>query len=204
GEALGGYLHRQRVSERLQEVRESMPGGASPQMGPITTALGEIVKYVVDAKTGARKPDGSPYTTTDLREIQEWIVRPQLRNLPGVTEIGSHGGFRKQFHVTPDPARMVAHGLTFEDIISALEANNAAAGGGFVEAKSEQYLVNTTGRLRSEDDIRNVVVSTREGVPVRVMDVATVGEGQELRGGAATERGREVVLGTAMMLVGEN
>ena len=198
------YFARQRVNERLEEARSELTADQHPDMGPITTALGEIEKWIVEAKPGARKPDGTPYTPTDLRDIEDWIIRPQLRNVPGITEISAQGGFRRQFHVTPDPDRMVAYGLGFPDIISALEENNAAAGGGFIEHKGEQYLVNTTGRLGSADDIRNVVVTTRKGVPVRVSDLATVGEGQELRGGAATEMGNEIVLGTAMMLIGEN
>ena len=198
------YFARQRVNERLEEARSELAAGQHPDMGPITTALGEIEKWIVEAKPGARKPDGTAYTPTDLRDIEDWIIRPQLRNVPGITEISTQGGFRRQFHVTPDPDRMVADGLGFPASISALEENNAAAGGGFIEHKGEQYLVNTTGRLANEADIRNVVVTTRKGVPVRVSDLATVGEGQELRGGAATEMGNEIVLGTAMMLIGEN
>ena len=198
------YFARQRVNERLQEARADVPDGVNPDLGPITTALGEIVKWTVEARPGALKADGTPYTPTDLREIQDWIVKPQLRNVPGVTEIASLGGFRRQYHVTPDPQRMIAYGLGFPDIIDAIQKNNAVIGGGFVERKGEQYLVSAAGRLRSETDLANVVVATRHGLPIRVQDVATVGEGKELRGGAATERGHEVVLGTAMMLIGEN
>src|SRR5262249_48170232 len=153
------YFARQRVSERLQEAAASMPAGVSPELGPITTALGEVYKWTLEAGPGAHKPDGSPYTPTDLRDIEEWIIRPPPRNVPGVTEISSHGGFRRQFHVTPDPLRLVGFRLAFDDVVTALEKNNRAAGAGFVEEKGEQYLVNTTGRLRSEDDIRNVVIA---------------------------------------------
>src|SRR5262245_2238643 len=198
------YFARQRVNERLQEVRADLPGEVNPEMGPITTALGEIVKWTVETKPKAVKPDGSPYTLTDLRDIQDWIIKPQLRNVPGVTEIASLGGYRREFHVTPDPQRMIAYGLGFQDVIDAVERNNAVIGGGFVERKGEQYLVSAPGRLRSVADLRNVVIATRRGLPIRVQDIATVGEGMELRGGAATERGREIVLGTAMMLIGEN
>jgi cobalt-zinc-cadmium resistance protein CzcA len=198
------YFARQRVNERLQQAAAGLPAGLTPELGPITTALGEVFKWTVEARPGARKPDGTPYNPTDLRDIQDWIIRPQLVNLPGVTEVSSHGGFRRQFHVTPSPDRLIAYGLSFQDVIDALKANNASAGAGFIEQKGEQYLVGTTGRLRDEDDIREVVLTTRNGIPVRVADVATVGEGHELRGGAAMERGEEVVVGTALMLIGEN
>ena len=198
------YFARQRVNERLQQARADLPSEWNPEMGPIATALGEIFRWTVEARPGARKPDGTPYTPTDLRDIQDWIIKPQLRNVPGITEIVSIGGYRRQIHVTPDPVRLVAYGLTFPDVIKAIQENNAAVGGGFVEQKGEQYLVRTTGRLRDEADIRMVVVATRHGLPIRVDDVAAVGEGQELRGGAAMERGQEVVLGTALMLIGEN
>jgi heavy metal efflux system protein len=198
------YFARQRVNERLEEARAELPGDAHPELGPLATALGEVFKWTVEARPGAKKPDGTRYTPTDLRDIQDWIVKPQLKNVPGVTEISSHGGFRRQFHVTPDPARLVPYGITFDDIIQALEHNNSAKGGGFIEHKGEQYLVRTSGRLRNSEEIRNVVVATRQGLPIRVRDVAAVGEGQELRGGAAMERGEEVVIGTALMLIGEN
>ena len=198
------YFARQRVNENLEDARANLPPDAHPGLGPITTALGEIYKWTVRAKPDAKKPDGTAYTTTDLREIEDWIIRPQLRNIPGVIEISSQGGFQPQYHVTPDPSRMVDYGLTFQNLVDALEANNSAAGGGFVEEKGEQLLVNTSGRLHTEDDIRNVVVATHAGVPIRISDIGAVGEGQELRGGAAMQMGEEVVLGTAMMLIGEN
>ncbi len=199
------YFARQLVNERIQEARSNLgPGAEEPVMGPIATGLGEIFMWTIETKPGARKADGTPYTSTDLREIQDWIVKPQLRTIPGVTEINTIGGYRKQYHVTPDPARLVAYGLTFHDIQLALENNNAASAGGYIEHKAEQYLVRSTGRLRTEEDLRDVVVATREGVPIRVRDLATVGQGKELRTGAATENGEEVVLGTAFMLIGEN
>jgi cobalt-zinc-cadmium resistance protein CzcA len=198
------YFARQRANERLQQAAAALPPGLTPELGPIATALGEVFKWTVEARPGARKEDGTPYTPTDLRDIQDWIIRPQLVNLPGITEVSSHGGFRKQFHVTPDPSKLVAYGLTFQDVIDGIEANNSSAGAGFIEQKGEQYLVGTTGRLKDENDIRQVVVTTRNGFPIHIADVATVGEGLELRGGAATERGEEVVVGTALMLIGEN
>ncbi len=199
------YFARQLVNERIQEARSNLgPGADEPVMGPIATGLGEIFMWTIETKPGARKKDGTLYTSTDLREIQDWIVKPQLRTIPGVTEINTIGGYRKQYHVTPDPGRLVAYGLTFHDIQLALENNNAASAGGYIEHKAEQYLVRSTGRLKTEDDLRDVVVATREGVPIHVRDLATVGQGKELRTGAATENGEEVVLGTAFMLIGEN
>jgi cobalt-zinc-cadmium resistance protein CzcA len=198
------YFARQRVNERLEEARSELPPEWHPEMGPISTALGEIVRWTVETKPGATKADGTPYTTTDLREIEDWIIKPQLRNVPGVTEISSLGGFRRQIHVTPDPNRLVAYGLGFDDVVKAIEDNNVVMGAGFVERKGEQYLVSASGRLKGAEDLRDVVIAERRGLPIRVRDVATVGEGQELRGGAATSNGREVVIGSAIMLIGEN
>jgi cobalt-zinc-cadmium resistance protein CzcA len=199
------YFARQQVNERLQEARGSLPAGlAEPEMGPIATGLGEIFMWTVEAPPAARKPDGSPYTAMDLREIQDWVVKPQLRTVPGVTEINAIGGYVRQYHVTPDPIRLIAYGLTFHDVLLALEQNNSSAGAGFIAHKGEQYLVHTTGRLQSGGEIGQVVVATRSGVPIRVRDVATVGVGSGVRAGAATENGDEVVLGTAFMLIGEN
>jgi cobalt-zinc-cadmium resistance protein CzcA len=199
------YFARQLVNERLQEVRETLPRGvAEPTMGPIATGLGDIFLWEVETTAGAYKPDGTAYDATDLREIQDWIIKPQLRTVPGVTEVNSIGGFRKQFDVQPDPARLRAYGLTIADIGRALENNNQAVGAGFLPRKGEQYLVHTDGRLSSPRDIAQVVVATRNGVPIRISDIAAVGLGQELRTGAATSRGRETVIGTAIMLFGEN
>ncbi len=198
------YFARQLVHERLEESHGGLPDGAEPALGPIATGLGEIFMWTVEPEPGAHKPDGSEYTLTDLREIQDWIVKPQLRTVAGVTEVNTIGGYRKQYHVTPDPARLIAYGITLHDLQLALEANNSTAGGGYIAHKGEQYLVSTTGRITREADIGAVVVASRNGLPVRVQDVASVGPGKELRTGAATENGKEVVLGTAFMLVGEN
>jgi cobalt-zinc-cadmium resistance protein CzcA len=199
------YFARQLINERLQEARASLPQGfAEPELGPIATGLGEIFMWTVEARPGATKPDGTPYTTVDLREVQDWIVRPQLRGVPGVTEINTIGGYRKQYEVTPDPHRLIAYGLTFHDLLLAIESNNSEAGGGFIEEKGEQVLVSSSGRLQSLDQIADVVVATRNGVPLRLKEVAAVGVGRELRTGAATMSGEEVVLGTAFMLIGEN
>ena len=198
------YFARQLVNERIQEAKEKLPPGVVPAMGPISTGLGEIYMWTVDAKDGALKPDGTPYTPTDLREIQDWIIKPQLRNVPGVTEINTIGGNAKEFQVAPFPDKLMAHGLTLQDLVTALERNNSNVGAGYIEKRGEQYLIRAPGQVATMDDIGNIVVNTRQGVPLRIRDVADVVIGQELRTGAATENGREVVLGTVFMLMGEN
>ena len=198
------YFARQLVNERMQEARSKLPPGVEPAMGPISTGLGEIFMWTVEPKEGGKKPDGSAYTATDLRTIQDWIVRPQLRNLPGVTEINTIGGYLKQFHVAPDPAKLVAYGLGFHDLMEALSKNNANVGAGYIEKSGEQYLIRAPGQVTTLDEIRDIVIRADGSVPLRIKDVAEVLEGKELRTGAATENGREVVLGTVFMLVGEN
>jgi len=198
------YFARQMVSERLQEARAQLPAGITPSMGPVSTGLGEIYLWTVEAKPNAKKADGTPYTPTDLREIQDWIVKPQLRNVAGVTEINSIGGYAKEYHVAPQPQRLASYGLTLQDVVTALERNNGNAGAGYIEKRGEQLLVRAPGQVRSLEDIRNIVLRTAGGVPVRVRDVAEVDVGRELRTGAATENGREVVLGTVFMLIGQN
>ena len=198
------YFARQLINERVQEVREKLPPGVEPSMGPIATGLGEIFMWTVEPKDRAKKPEGSEYTPTDLRTIQDWIVRPQLRNIPGVTEINTIGGYLKQFHVAPDPAKLIGYGLSFHDVLAALARNNANVGAGYIEKSGEQYLVRAPGQVATLDEIRDIVIRTERGVPIRVKDVAEVLLGKELRTGAATENGREVVLGTVFMLMGEN
>jgi cobalt-zinc-cadmium resistance protein CzcA len=199
------YFARQLVNERLQEARETLPGGiAEPRMGPIATGLGDVFLWEIEADPDARKPDGTAYSVTDLREIQDWVIKPQIRTVPGVTEVNTIGGYRKQYDVRPDPAHLRAYGLTTGDVLLALERNNQAVGAGYLPHKGEQYLVHTDGRLSRPEDIEQVVVATRNGVPIHVGDLGTVGLGQELRTGAATGHGRETVVGTAIMLFGEN
>ncbi len=199
------YWARQQVGERLVAAKESLPPGlAEPQMGPIATGLGEIYLWTLDAAPDAKKPDGTPYTLTDLRTIQDWIVRPQLRAVAGVTEVNSIGGYEKLYQVAPDPARLVGYGLSFRDVLEALAANNANAGGGYIEHKGEQYLIRATGLIRDEADLRRIVVGNHDGIPIRIQDVAEVSIGRDLRTGAATADGHEVVIGTAIMLVNEN
>ncbi|MGI4720361.1 MAG: efflux RND transporter permease subunit [Janthinobacterium lividum] len=198
------HFARQMVGQRLQDVREQLPAGVAPAMGPIATGLSEIYSWTVETVPGAKKPDGSPYTPTDLREIQDWIIKPQLRSVPGVTEINSIGGFDKEYLVAPEMATLSAYGLDLDDIVTAIGKNNGNVGAGYIERAGEQYLVRAPGQVGSIEDIANVVVATIRGMPVRVRDVATVSLGRGLRTGAATENGQEVVLGTVFMLMGEN
>ncbi|WP_448480519.1 efflux RND transporter permease subunit [Pseudoxanthomonas mexicana] len=198
------YFARQQVAERLQQVKSQLPAGLEPEMGPIATGMGEIFMYTVEADGKARKQDGTPYTATDLRTLQDWVVRPQLRNVPGVTEVNTIGGFARQIHITPDPARLVALGFTLHDVVTAVATNNQNVGAGYIERNGQQFLVRAPGQVADLDGIRDIVLDRRDGVPIRVRDVAQVGEGPELRTGAATMDGREVVLGTTFMLIGAN
>ncbi|KQQ86735.1 efflux RND transporter permease subunit [Massilia sp. Leaf139] len=198
------HFARQLVSQRLQDAREQLPGGVTPAMGPIATGLSEIYLWTVETVPGAKKPDGAPYTPTDLREVQDWIIKPQLRNVPGVTEINSIGGYNKEFLVAPNPHLLSSYGLGLADVVTALERNNGNVGAGYIERAGEQYLIRAPGQVESMADIGNIVVANSGGAPVRVRDVAEVSIGRELRTGAATENGQEVVLGTVFMLIGEN
>jgi cobalt-zinc-cadmium resistance protein CzcA len=198
------YFARQLIGERLQEVKSKLPQGLEPSMGPIATGLGEIYMYTVEADPAIRKPDGTYWTPTDLRELQDWVVRPQLRNLEGVTEVNTIGGFDRQFHITPDPAKMLNYALTQRDLAAALSSNNSNAGAGYIERNGIMHLVRVPGQAQTLEDIRNIPVSWHKGVTIRVGDLAKVAEGKELRTGAATQNGHEVVLGTVFMLMGEN
>ncbi|WP_186426599.1 CusA/CzcA family heavy metal efflux RND transporter [Cupriavidus metallidurans] len=198
------YFARQLVNQRIQEAKDKLPEGVVPAMGPISTGLGEIYLWTVEAEPDARKPDGTPYTPTDLREIQDWVIKPQLRNVPGVTEINSIGGFAKEYLVAPSPEKLASYGFSLQDVVQALERNNTNVGAGYIERRGEQYLVRAPGQVKSIDDIGDVIVGTAQGLPIRVRDLAEVGLGRELRTGAATDNGREVVLGTVFMLIGEN
>ena len=198
------YFARQLVNERLQQARGQLPQGLEPVMGPIATGLGEIFMYTVEPKQVRNGPTGKEWTPTELRTIQDWVVRPQLRTVPGVTEVNTIGGYVKQFHITPSPGKLTSYNLSLGDIASALSANNSSVGAGYVERRGEQYLIRMPGQVSGLDEIRGVVVAMRDGLPIRVKDVADVLMGEELRTGAASENGREVVLGTVFMLVGEN
>jgi len=198
------YFARQLVNERLREAMSRLPEGLEPELGPIATGLGEIFMFTVESEPGATDDHGRPIDPTDLRTLQDWVIKPQLRTVPGVTEVNSIGGFVKEVHVTPRPERLVAHGLTFRNILDAIGRNSLGTGAGYIERNGEQYLVRSPGQLSDLEDVRRIVVGHRGGVPIRVGDIAEVGLGRELRTGAATENGREVVLGTVFMLIGEN
>lgn len=198
------YFARQLVNERLQEAKEHLPEGIVPVMGPIATGLGEILMWTVEAKQGAKKADGTAYTPTDLRTIQDWIIKPQLRQVPGVTEVNTIGGFERQIHVTPYPDKLIRYQLSLQDIIAALQENNVNVGAGYIERAGEQYLVRVPGQVASLDDIGQVVVAERGRTLILVKDVADVAEGKELRTGAATAEGKEEIVGTVFMLIGEN
>lgn len=206
------YFARSQVNERLAQAKESLPEGAEPRMGAISTGLGEIYMWTVEYEN----PE-SPYTTPEgqklesafekamyLRTVQDWIIRPQLKTVQGVAEVDAIGGYAQQYHVQPEPQKLAAMGLSFSDVVEALERNNNSTGAGFLEQKGESYIVRADGRLETTEQIANVVLSTRGGIPIYVKDVATIGLGKELRTGSASENGHEVVVGTAMMLKGEN
>jgi len=222
------YFARQQVSERLTEARESLPPGAEPRMGAISTGLGEVYMWTVEYEhprgEGATKTDGAPgwqgdgtYLTPEgerlatpveqaayLRTVQDWIIRPQVKSVTGVAGVDTIGGYVKQYHVQPDPRKLVAFGLTFSDLLEALERNNLSTGAGYVERNGEAYLVRATGRVERIEQIAGIAVGERRGTPIYVRDVAWVGVGKELRTGSASENGNEVVVGTALMLIGAN
>ena len=222
------YFARQQVLERLAEARESLPPGAEPRMGPITTGLGEIYVYVIEYEhpggKGATVADGKPGWQTDgsyltpegallkadheksgyLRTIQDWIVKPQIKTVKDVAGVDSIGGHEKQYLVQPEPMKLISYGMTMENLIEALEKNNSSTGAGFIEHKGEAYVVRADGRVKTAEDIAAIVLGTKKGTPVYVRDVASVGVGKEMRTGSASENGHEVVVGTALMLLGAN
>jgi heavy metal efflux system protein len=221
------YFARQQVNERLVEVRGTLPPGVEVRLGPISTGLGEIYWWAVEYQPpgeGVPIRDGMPgwqgdgsYLTPEgerltsdfertvyLRTVQDWIIRPQMKSVPGVAGADAIGGYVKEYQVQPDPMKLVGYGLSFADLTRAVEANNATRGANYIERNGEGYVVRAGGLLENVDQIRDIVVATRAGVPILVRDVAEVGIGRELRTGSASENGREVVLGTALMLIGEN
>jgi len=198
------YFARQQVGERLDEAKSNLPPGLEPVLGPIATGLGEIFMFTVDAEPGALNPDGSPVTPMDLRSVHDWIIRPQLLRVPGVVEVNPIGGYKKQVVVSPDPAKLLALGVSHTDLIAALRKNNENRGAGFIDHNGEQWLLRVPGQAASPDELGAIVVRERDGVPVRVRDVANVEIGHELRSGAATQNGREVVMSTVFMVIGEN
>jgi cobalt-zinc-cadmium resistance protein CzcA len=198
------YFARQLVAERMNAAQSNLPSGLAPQLGPIATGLGEIFMFTVDAETGATNEDGSPITPTDLRTVHDWIIRPQLLRVPGVVEVNPIGGFKKEILVAPDPVKLLAYGLSYDDVVRALERNNDNRGAGFIEHNGAQWLMRVPGQAETTDDLGAIVIEENDGLPVRIRDVAIVGLGKELRSGAATQNGREVVMGTVFMLIGEN
>ncbi len=195
------YFARQLVLERLAAAREQIPDGiGSPEMGPISTGLGEIYQYEL------RAAPGSGYDAKSLRTIQDWNVRRQLLGVPGATEINSFGGYEKQYQVQLDPAKLQSFGLTIRDVYESISRNNANVGGAYIQKGSEQYLLRGIGLVENPDDIANIVVKTgAEGVPVYVKDVGEIVEGSTVRQGAVTSNGEgEIVAGIVLMLKGEN
>jgi cobalt-zinc-cadmium resistance protein CzcA len=196
------YFARTLVNERLQQVKDQLPQGIELAMAPVSTGLGEIYMYSVEADPKNTKQKAA--TPTELRTVQDWIIKPQLRTVPGVVEVNTIGGYERQFHVLPNPTLLMAYRISFREVMTALAANNANVGAGYIERNGEQYLVRTPGQVLTIEDIQNIVIGSRKGIPVRISDVAQVIEGKELRTGAATLNGEETVLGTAMLLIGEN
>jgi len=198
------YWARQLINQRLQEAKSALPGSIDPQMSPISTGLGEIYQWVVKAEPNAKKADGSAYSAMDLREIQDWIIRPQLQRVQGVAEVNSIGGYNKTYVVSPDLTRLQQLQIPLTDLQDALQNNNENRGAGFIEENGQQLTVRVPGMLTSIQDIQNVTVATKNGLPIRVADVASVSIGHDLRTGGATYNGQETVLGIAMMMMGEN
>ena len=198
------YWARQLINQRLQAAQAELPDAIIPTMSPISTGLGEIYQWVIKAEPNARKSDGSPYSAMDLREIQDWIVRPQLQRVAGVAEVNSIGGYNKTYVVTPDLQRLQQLQIPLSDLQTALTENNENRGAGFIEQNGQQLTVRVPGTLNSIEAIQNVSIANKNGFPIRVADVARVSIGRDLRTGAATYNGEETVLGIAMMMMGEN
>ncbi|MDF1761058.1 MAG: CusA/CzcA family heavy metal efflux RND transporter [Coxiellaceae bacterium] len=198
------YFARQLITERLQSIKSQLPDDIEPQLGPISTGLGEIFMYSVTAEDGALNSQGKPYTAMELRTIQDWLIRPQLRNISGVAEVNAIGGYEKQYQVTPDLKKLVQYGVTLRDIEQALIKNNENVGAGYIERNGEQFLIRIPGQLKSRQAIGNVVVRSDHGVSLRISDLGKVIISHALRSGAGTASGREAVIGTVSMLTGEN
>lgn len=198
------YFARNLINERIGIIKSQLPEGIEPEMGPIATGLGEIYMYTLSAEPGTLTSDGRDFDAMALRELHDWVVKPQLALVKGITEVNAIGGFTKQYHVNPDPQRMLNYGVSTDDLLRALRRNNANQGAGYVERNGQQILVRSQAQLATIEDIGNVVVTLANQSPVTVNDIADVAIGKELRTGAATREGKETVLGTAMMLIGEN
>ena len=222
------YFMRQQVAERLAQAKPNLPPGVEPRLGPVSTGLGEIFMYSVEyanpGGVGARVADGEPgwqsdgsYLTDDgerladdiarlayLRTVQDWILRPQFKTISGVADIDSLGGYEKQYVVEPDPTELAVHGISYSDVAKALEAANLAVGANYIQRNGEAYLLRADARIHSIEEIGRAVVATHGTVPVTINEIATVRIGGQFRTGAASKNGREVVIGTALMLTGEN
>ncbi|MED5440984.1 MAG: CusA/CzcA family heavy metal efflux RND transporter [Pseudomonadota bacterium] len=198
------YFARQLVGERMASASSRLPGGLQPEMGPIATGLGEIFMFTVDAEPGAVNADGSAVTPMDLRSVHDWIIRPQLMQVPGVVEVNPIGGYEREVVVQMQPQRMLAAGISSADIVAAIRANNENRGAGFVERNGAQWLMRIPGQAMQADDIAAITITSDNGKTVHISDVAEVSIGHGLRTGAATQNGREVVMSTVFMLVGEN
>jgi len=222
------YFARAQVNERLAEAKESLPDGVDPKMGAISTGLGEIYMWTVEFKNpngkGATPKNGEPgwqkdgsYLTPEgqhlrqdfelagyLRTVEDWIIRPQMKGVLGVAGVDAIGGYVQQYHVMPDPEKLVSLGLSFNDVITVIEKNNHSIGAGYIERNGESYVVRSDGRIDNIQQLANIVVANRRGIPVYLKDIAEIGMGKELRTGSASENGNEVVVGTALMLIGSN
>jgi cobalt-zinc-cadmium resistance protein CzcA len=198
------YFARQQITERLMAAAANLPKGLTPTLGPVSTGLGEIFMFTVDSQPDAKNPDGTPVTATDLRSVHDWIIRPQLLRVPGVVEVNPIGGYKREILVALDPAKLLALHLTQNDVIAALERSNNNRGAGFIEHSGAQWLLRVPGQAQTLDDIGNTFLFQENGIPIRIKDVASVEEGVELRTGAASQNGRQVVMGTVFMLIGEN
>lgn len=198
------YFARQQITERLLSAADELPAGLTPKLGPVATGLGEIFMFTVDAESGATNADGSTVTPTDLRSVHDWIIRPQLLRVPGVVEVNPIGGYKREILVALDPQKLLSLKLNQEQVIAALERSNNNRGAGFIEHSGAQWLLRVPGQAQTLADIENTLLYQHDGVPIRIKDVANVEEGLELRSGAASQNGREVVMSTVFMLIGEN
>jgi cobalt-zinc-cadmium resistance protein CzcA len=198
------YFARQLVNERLTNVRTKLQDSLNPELGPMATGLGEIFMFTVDVLPGATKDDGSAITPTDLRTAHDWIIRPQLLRVPGVVEVNPIGGFKREILIAMKPEKLLFHEVSQQELIDAISNRNQNRGVGFVEKKGAQLLLRVPGQANNLEEIGNILVKPSEKMPVHVKDLANVEEGKELRSGAATQNGREVVMSTVFMLVGEN
>ena len=198
------YFARQLVNERLSAAKSELPFGLEPQLGPIATGLGEIFMFTVDAEPGATDKEGNLITPMELRSVHDWVIRPQLMRVPGVVEVNPIGGFERELVVAFDPEKLLTYGVTQADLVNAIENNNTNQGAGFIEKSGAQWLIRIPGQIENINALANTVVKTTDGASVRISDVASVVEGHGLRTGAATQDGREVVMSTVFMLIGEN